>query len=494
MNTTTVPPGIPHTTNRGTRADGRATRLPVVLVVDDVPDNLLALEGMLRRADVEIVTATSGREALEALLERDVAVAIIDVMMPEMDSFELAELIRGSARTRRVPIIFVTAATNAEYRAFAGYELGAIDFLFKPLNDHVLRAKVDVLVALERQQREAERARAETQVLLDLAKAIGQAGKPADICDPALDAVRELLGADRSAVLLFDDTGRMRFNAWRGLSDSYRAVVDGHSPWSRDTRDPQPILIADVTKDDRMAAYQSIFAAEAIAAIGFVPIVTAELIGKFMLYWDHPRTFSDHEVAIARSVASQVAQALERARLQDEERKAHERRAAIQLVSDAALAHLEVDPLLAEMLARVRRIFSCDTATILLLNTQRTHVEVRASDGIESEAWNDVAVPFGTGFAGKIVAEARPMVVDEVATADIVSPILKARLRSLAGVPLIVDKSPIGVLHIGTSQPRSSPKRMSNCWKWSRRVPPRRSIGRAPTTASARRRRSCAWH
>src|SRR5688500_18378099 len=133
---------------------------------------------------------------------------------------------------------------------------------------------------------------------------------------------------------------------------------------------------------------------------------------------------------------------------------AEERRAAIQLISDAALAHLEIDPLLTEMLARVRRIFSCDTATVLLLNAQRTHVEVRASDGIESPAWIDVAVPYGGGIAGNIVAEARPMVIDDVASADIVSPVLKTRLRSLAGVPLIVDSKPIGVLHIGTFQPR----------------------------------------
>jgi PAS domain S-box-containing protein len=452
MNTTTAAPGLHHTTSRSTRPGGRDAHLPVVLVVDDVPDNLLALEGMLRRADIEIVTATSGREALEALLEREVAVAIIDVMMPEMDGFELAELIRGAARTRHVPIIFVTAASKAEYRAFAGYELGAIDFLFKPLNDHVLRAKVDVLVTLDRQQREAERARAETEVLLNLAQAIGQAYKPADIYDPALNAVRELLGADRSAILLFDETDRMRFHAWRGLSDSYRSAVDGHSPWSRDEKNPTPLLISDVTTANAMATYQSVFAAEGVSAIGFVPLVTTALIGKFMLYWDRPRTFSEHDGAIARSVASQVAQALERARLQEEERRAHERRAAIQLISDAALASLDVDPLLAEMLARVRRIFSCDTATILLLNAKRTHLEVRASDGIEAEAWGDVAVPYGVGVTGRIVAEERPLVIDDMATADVVSPILKARLRSLAGVPLVVDKHPIGVLHIGTSQ------------------------------------------
>lgn len=140
------------------RASGSGPNLPAVLIVDDVPDNILALEGMLRREDIAIVTATSGRDALEILIERDVAVAIIDVSMPEMDGFELAELIHGVERTRHIPIIFVTAGSTAEDRVFTGYRTGAIDFLIKPLNDRVLRAKVDVLITLAKHQRDLYRA------------------------------------------------------------------------------------------------------------------------------------------------------------------------------------------------------------------------------------------------------------------------------------------------------------------------------------------------
>jgi signal transduction histidine kinase len=135
---------------------------PVVLIVDDVPANLLALEGMLRRNDVEIVTALSGRAALDTLLARDVAVAIIDVQMPEMDGFELAVLMRGVQKTRFVPIVFVTAGSREPSRIFKGYESGAVDYLFKPIDEHVLRGKVDVFVTLEqhRQQlRHADRLR-----------------------------------------------------------------------------------------------------------------------------------------------------------------------------------------------------------------------------------------------------------------------------------------------------------------------------------------------
>jgi len=124
-----------------------------ILIVDDLIDNLVALEALLRREDVEILSATSGRGALELLLSHDVALAIVDVQMPEMDGFELAELMRGAERTRRVPIIFVTAGLRDQSRVFDGYDAGAVDFLFKPVDARILRHKVDVFLQLDRQRR-----------------------------------------------------------------------------------------------------------------------------------------------------------------------------------------------------------------------------------------------------------------------------------------------------------------------------------------------------
>ena len=134
----------------------RAKERPVLLLVDDLPENLFALEQVLRRDDVDIVTARSGHEALEHLLTRDVALAIIDVQMPEMDGFELAALMRGVDRTRRVPIIFVTAGSSDRQRVFRGYEAGAVDFLFKPIDVRVLCGKVDVFITLELQRKALE--------------------------------------------------------------------------------------------------------------------------------------------------------------------------------------------------------------------------------------------------------------------------------------------------------------------------------------------------
>jgi signal transduction histidine kinase len=127
------------------------------LLVDDLEENLLALSALLQRQDVEILTARSGSEALELLLVHDVALALLDVQMPEMDGFELAELMRGSERTRQIPIIFVTAGARDQHRVFKGYESGAVDFLFKPIEPHILQNKADVFFQLHRHKQQLAR-------------------------------------------------------------------------------------------------------------------------------------------------------------------------------------------------------------------------------------------------------------------------------------------------------------------------------------------------
>lgn len=133
------------------------TSHPKLLLVDDHPANLMALSELLRRDDVEVLVAESGSEALELLLVHDVALALIDVQMPEMDGFELAELMRGVERAKHVPIIFVTAGSRNADRRFRGYEAGAVDFLYKPIDPQVLKSKANVFLSLNRQRHELSR-------------------------------------------------------------------------------------------------------------------------------------------------------------------------------------------------------------------------------------------------------------------------------------------------------------------------------------------------
>ncbi|MDB5895558.1 MAG: hybrid sensor histidine kinase/response regulator [Rhodoferax sp.] len=150
----------------GGHTAGRATPRVKCLLVDDLEENLLALSALLRRDDVELLLARSAREALELVLVHDVALALLDVQMPEMDGFELAELMRGSERTRHVPIIFVTAGARDQQRLFKGYDSGAVDFLFKPIEAHILKSKADVFFQLHRQKQQlAENLEERTETL-----------------------------------------------------------------------------------------------------------------------------------------------------------------------------------------------------------------------------------------------------------------------------------------------------------------------------------------
>lgn len=127
------------------------------LLVDDLEENLIALEALLQRPGLAVLKARSGREALELLLQHDVALALLDVQMPEMDGFELAELMRGSERSRHVPIILVTAGSRDPHRVFQGYDSGAVDFLFKPIDPTILKHKAETFFLLFRQRQELSR-------------------------------------------------------------------------------------------------------------------------------------------------------------------------------------------------------------------------------------------------------------------------------------------------------------------------------------------------
>ncbi len=147
------------------------------LLVDDLPENLLSLEALLRRDGLVLLKARSGDEALELLLKHDVALALVDVQMPGLDGFELAELMRGNDRTRRIPIVFVTAGSADSQRRFRGYEAGAVDFIQKPIEPDILRSKAYVFFELYRQRQQLAAQRDE---LLAQAEALKDADRRKD--------------------------------------------------------------------------------------------------------------------------------------------------------------------------------------------------------------------------------------------------------------------------------------------------------------------------
>jgi PAS domain S-box-containing protein len=162
------------------------------------------------------------------------------------------------------------------------------------------------------------------------ADAVAGARELEEVLQAALEALLEATGADRASVLLADDEGVMRFRAWRGLSDRYRAATDGHSPWAPDAEDPQPVLVNDVDGAGFEPALERAVRKEGIGALAFVPLVRGDrLLGKFMLYRNAPHEWSDREVLLSRTIANHLASVTERTQAQQALHESGEQLASI---------------------------------------------------------------------------------------------------------------------------------------------------------------------
>lgn len=200
-----------------------------ILMVDDHKENLIALEAILESPNRNLVMATTGNEALQLALKHDFSLILLDVQMPEMDGFEVAQLLRQGRKTKNIPIIFVTAISKEHKYVFQGYECGAVDYLFKPIDQQILTAKVDVFLELDLQKRKLQQAVVQMKRLKDenerLLQAIGDGIVGVDIqgrISFVNEAAAVLFGADRAALvntpvcpLLFQDANGGSSMAWQ---------------------------------------------------------------------------------------------------------------------------------------------------------------------------------------------------------------------------------------------------------------------------------------
>jgi len=152
-------------------------------------------------------------------------------------------------------------------------------------------------------------------VCLALSRAIGRSRSLDDIYAAALDALGRGLGASRSSILLFDGDEVMRFKAHHGLSDSYRRAVEGHTPWTPESVNARPIIVGDAAREDSLRQLLPVIAAEGIAAMAFIPLVSlGRVIGKFMVYYDTPTVLGGEQLQLAEVIAAEVAFAIQRTR------------------------------------------------------------------------------------------------------------------------------------------------------------------------------------
>lgn len=199
-----------------------------LLLVDDHKENLIALEAILDAPNRQLLMATSGNEALSLALKNDVSLILLDVQMPEMDGFEVAELLQRNRRTGNIPIIFVTAISKEQKYVFEGYDKGAVDYLFKPLEPAILTAKVNIFLTMDAQKRRLQQAVVQMKRLKDqnerLLQSLGEAVIGTDpkgrisFCNEAacalLDQDRETLVGSAFDQLFFHNEDGKKLCSW----------------------------------------------------------------------------------------------------------------------------------------------------------------------------------------------------------------------------------------------------------------------------------------
>ncbi len=395
-----------------------------VLLVDDHEENLIALEAVLEPTGYRLVKARSGEEALRALLQGDFAAILLDVQMPGLDGFETAELIRTRERSRCVPIIFVTAISKAPEHVFQGYEAGAVDYLFKPVDAVVLRSKVEVFGQLyERGRALAEREELLRATFDDAPIGMARAGADGRLRH-VNSALTQALGREAGELLgrTLDELGP-RAEAGIDAAQREQLLAGRIARYEVERRlvGPRgttiPVLVS---------------ASLARSANNSRP----DLILQLQDLRERRRAQRDREQLIrAQAERAQAEAAAERLRI-------------MQSIAVAALGAEDLEQLLRELLDRILEALDVDRAAVVLTD-EAPAVVARAAGGVDTvvgrEARDDV-----DDITVRVMREGGPLAIADLPAAGLDASSLGPAITSLLAVPLADGEQVIGSIHVGT--------------------------------------------
>jgi PAS domain S-box-containing protein len=401
-----------------------------ILIVDDQEENLLALEAVLEPLGQRLVRARSGEEALRRLLEDDFACILLDVQMPDMDGFETAEFIKQREKTRNIPIIFLTAIDKEAQQVFRGYTVGAVDYIFKPFDPEVLRSKVSVFVDLYEKNVQLQESEERFRTAFSNAP-IGMALISTEgivvqvngaLCQMSGYRERELVGRTWLEVTRGDAETLKLFN---DILAGRKKGFDGERRYTRKDGSAIDVMISISLARDGEGR-----------PINFITQV-ADITERRRAERDRAERIREQAaLAEARAVAETIQK--------------------LQKVTDAALEHLALNDLLRELIAHISEMLDVDTATILLSQPGETALSVGASTGLGDGIAEDVAIPVGgDDLIGRLVKSGEPQISHDTRKEPSLDPLLEgSAVRSVMGVPLLVEGRVSGVIVVGTLEPR----------------------------------------
>lgn len=443
-----------------------------ILMVDDSPQNLLALESILHAPDRNLVSASSGDGALRYLLTNEVAVILMDVYMPGLDGLETAELIRGRDRSRDIPIIFLTADSTGGRHLNRGYSLGAVDYIVKPIEPDILRSKVGVFVELFKKTREVKRQAelleeknlelenanlARLNMLIELGQELAAEHDPSRVLENLCSSARQIVDSQESAVGIFDDDGKT-------LRHFFRCAAEDNASGNVVPKAIERALKYLVTKrrplrlndtDDLLRSNGK--TSDLVHSFLGAPIVSgAGVRGWFyLLNKVNADDFSEADERLAATLATQVAIAYENAMLYSnaqqhaselqleiaERKQAEEERAELLISEQAARAEAEQanrtkDEFLATLSHELRTPLSAILGWSHLVRTGKLDEPqmTRAVETIERNARSqsqliDDLLDVSRIITGKLQIETRPIDLCSVidAASDAVRPAIEAK-------------------------------------------------------------------
>jgi signal transduction histidine kinase/DNA-binding response OmpR family regulator len=343
-----------------------------ILMVDDSPTNLLALDAILDAPDRNLVQASSGEDALRYLLDNEVAVILMDVYMPGLDGLDTAELIRSRDRSRDIPIIFLTADSTGGRHLSRGYSLGAVDYIVKPVEPDILRSKVAVFVELFKKTQEIKRQAellhqknlelenanlARLGMLIELGQELATVHEPAKVLEKFCHAAREIVGAEEAAVGVFDsDQGvlkeRFRCSSRDGMASDGVTLLVSHKALSKLIKERKPLRLTEydelLRSDEKGLNPRSFLGAPLLGPSG--PCGWVYLLNKI-----GADDFSEADERLAATLSTQVSIAYDNAKLYSdaqlhaqalqaeiaERKQAEEERAKLLIREQAARADAE---------------------------------------------------------------------------------------------------------------------------------------------------------
>jgi PAS domain S-box-containing protein len=441
-----------------TASDGAPGPQTTILVVDDSPNDLEILTAVLHLEGYRVVPARDAQEAL-SLIERTCPDLVIsDIALPEIDGFELCRRLRAWERTSWLPIILVTAVHTEAVDRIRGLETGADDFLPKPVDPQVLRARIHSLLRLKGAREELQQERNRLRGLNYAAARLVTIGDLRELFSFGIEAAIGVADCQQAALFLLEETGKnLRLVAMRGLSARYQtafhSLVVGESPWTVAIMEGTH-LISDLQAGPQPQVYQEVATQEGFRGFAEVPLRGAERVwGMLALYYAQPHPFSGSEVEVIVALANQISLVLERIRRFNLEQRRRQVAEALQRVAQSINATLDPAEVLPLILEQLRAVVPFRSAYLLLQQGDGLHIAACQGEVVEADVRGEVLSLQDYPLLQETLVAGRPLVVPRSAR-DKPAHGLPGEKEpgSWLSVPMVARGETIGILVVTSSQ------------------------------------------